>query len=145
MTLTFDGEDLYDSETGQLISNPKPHTKQRPLLYVSGPMYSEGDLIINVRRAILAAERAYALGWAPIIPQLDFLVPLVMGTCTRKRFMDVDLAQVAGCHAVLLLPYSVEKVGEQISGTAEELEFAERVNRPVFTEETLPTVTSKES
>lgn len=112
----------------------------RPLLYVSGPIYSEGMVPLNVRAAVLAAEEAYEKGWAPHIPHLDVLVPLITGNIARARYMDVDLALLHKCDAMLVLPYTIEYTNQEQTGTSEELDFAEDNGIPVYTLETLPGV-----
>lgn len=142
--LIFDKGCLFDVETGLVISprvvlNTAKYT--RPLLYISGPMYSEGLLIDNVRLSVEVATEAYAKGWAPVLPQLDFIVPLINGDWRRERYMDCDLSLVAISNAVCVLPFKIEKLPNgTIPGTVEELEFADYRGVPVFTRETLPTI-----
>lgn len=142
--LVFDRGCLFDTATGLVISPRRivvvvPY--YRPLLYISGPMYSEGMLTDNVRAAVELGNEAYAKGWAPILPQLDFIVPLINGDWRRERYMDCDLSLVAASNAVCVRPYAVERsTNGTLSGTAEELEFAEMCGVPVFTRETLPTI-----
>jgi hypothetical protein len=111
----------------------------RPLLYISGPMYSEGWLPVNINNAAWAAEFAYSRGWAPIVPQIDPLLQMITRKMDRARYMDVDLALVQASSAVLLLHFTKERneKGEQ-TGTSEELDFAELLGKPIYTLETLP-------
>jgi hypothetical protein len=111
----------------------------RPLLYISGPMYSEGWLPVNINNAAWAAEFAYKRGWAPVVPQIDPLLQIVTRNMDRARYMDVDLALIRASSAVLLLHYTLERnaKGEQ-TGTSEEIDFAELIGRPIYTVSTLP-------
>lgn len=113
----------------------------KPLLYVSGPMYSEGMLPVNVHVAAFAAEEAYRRGWAPVVPHLDCLAQFITKNMFRPRYMDVDLALIRASTAVLLLPYTKERDanGNQ-TGTGEEVDFAEVCGIPIYTLETLPYV-----
>lgn len=118
----------------------------RPLIYISGPMMSEGHPYANIGDAIELGEIAYDRGWAPIIPHLDCLVSMVTGNTDRRRYLETDRAILARCSAVALLPYSAEEsvdpvTGEVVqSGTAEEIEFAQDIGLPIYTEETIPYV-----
>lgn len=113
----------------------------RPLCYISGPMMSEGHPYSNIGEAIELGEIAYERGWAPVIPHLDCLVSMVTGNTDRDRYMETDLAILSKCACVCVLPYRVEKdTNGLVTGTAEELDFAEDNNIPVYTEETLPWV-----
>ena len=125
-------------ETGEVIGEVR---ETRLLLYVSGPMYSEGWIGVNVNIAAWAGEEAYKRGWAPVIPQFDVLGPMITKVTFRDRYMDVDLALIRVSAAVLVLPYTLEKDedGNQ-TGTSEELEFAESLGIPIYSLETLPYV-----
>lgn len=112
----------------------------RPLCYISGPMMSEGHPYANIGEAIELGEIAYERGWAPIIPHLDCLVSMVTGNTDRKRYMETDLSILSKCGCVCVMPYKVERHNGELTGTAEELDFAEDMGIPVFTEETLPYV-----
>lgn len=113
----------------------KPITWTRPLLYVSGPMVSEGNPYENIYRAVMAAMKAYEKGWSPHIPHLDCLISMITGKSDIKMFYDMDRSQIKASVAILVLPYTVEE-----SGTGMEVSFAEDCGKPIYTEETLPYV-----
>lgn len=129
------GRDKIDCFSGEVSGQLR---ETRKLLYVSGPMYSEGWLAVNINLAVEAAELAYERGWAPVVPHLDVLIQMITRITNRDRYMDVDLALIKASSAVLVLPYSVEfKDGVQ-TGTSEELDFAQDCGIPVYTSQTLP-------
>jgi hypothetical protein len=136
MEVIVEGNHVINIETGE-VSVELPWT--RPLLYISGPMYSEGWLPVNINNAAWAAEFAYTRGWAPIVPQIDPLLQMITRVMDRPRYMDVDLALVKASSAVLVLHFTKEvgPDGKQ-TGTSEELDFAELLGKPIYTLETLP-------
>lgn len=112
----------------------------RPLIYVSGPMLSQGHPYLNIRKGIMLGEFAYNKGWAPIVPHQDVLNQIATGNINLSRYLQVDFSQLAACQAVLLSDdYSLEinAAGEK-SGTAQELDLAEILGIPVYTKATLP-------
>jgi hypothetical protein len=114
--------------------------KLRNLLYVSGPMLSQGHPYLNIHKAVMAAEAAYDRGWAPIIPHLDCLSQMITGNVNLDRYLTVDFSIVSACQAVLLVDgYSLEynAAGEK-TGTAQELDLAEYLSIPIYTLGTLP-------
>lgn len=133
----LDGDQRICKRTGEVINI----RDTRPLLYISGPMYSEGWLAVNVNLACLVAEETYKRGWAPVIPHCDVLAQFITRNVNRQRYMDVDLALIRVCSAVLVLPYQNEVApdGTQ-SGTSEELDFAEACGVPIYTLDILPYV-----
>lgn len=118
--------------------------KDSPLVYISGPMVSEGNPYVNITDAVLAGVLARQKGWAVIVPHLDCLYAMITGIKDVQYYIDNDLNQLSRCDAVCVLPYKVEyspdgKGGTNQSGTSTELDFAEDHNIPIFTIETLPT------
>ena len=71
-------------------------------IYVAGP-YTGGEVIENVRKAVRAGDQLMDMGYAPFIPHLShfahFLEPR-----PYQDWLDMDLAWVAACDAVLRLP-----------------------------------------
>lgn len=133
-------EITYEPNTNTVVNvNIRTYPKSRPLCYISGPMMSEGHAYANIGAAIELGEIAYERGWAPIIPHLDCLVSMVTGNTERSRYMDVDLSVLSKCACVCVLPYKLEKDADgNLTGTAEELDFAQDHNIPIYTEDTLP-------
>lgn len=112
----------------------------RPVVYIAGPMTSEGHPYVNIGDAIEVGETAYERGWAPFVPHLDALSSMVTGNKDIKRYLDTDFAVLARCDALCVLPYKVEEKDGMRSGTSLELDLAEELGIPVYTEETLPYV-----
>lgn len=113
--------------------------KDSPLVYISGPMMSEGHAYVNITNAILAGVLARQKGWAVIVPHLDCLYSMVTGITDFKYYIENDLNQLSRCDAVCVLPYKKEEFESRKTGTSVELDFAEDHNIPIFTIETLPT------
>lgn len=149
------GEVIYNSETGEVqdlrgaldngdISlDPEGEwwpddSSERPMVYISGPMVCEGDPYVNIRNAVLAGADARARGWSIIVSHLDSITAMITGVSNAKHYLDNDYNQIARCDAVLILPI---KTADPKAGTNRELDFAERMNIPIFTLETLPTGT----
>lgn len=130
--------EFLDRQTGEVLPNPRD---TRPLLYISGPIYSEGVVPLNIAAACYAAQEAYNRGWAPVIPHLDVFAQMITGVVTRARYMDVDLSLIRACRAVCVLHYELEvdAAGKQ-TGTSEELDFAEDIGCTIYTLASLPYV-----
>lgn len=114
-------------------------TGDKPLLYISGPMASEGNPYTNINHAVTAAVYARMMGWAVIVPHLDCLYAMMTGIGDAAYYIENDLNQLDRCDAVLVLPYKVEYKDGQQSGTSTELDFAEDRDIPIYTVDTLPT------
>ena len=71
-------------------------------VYVAGP-YTKGDVVQNVRNAILTADRLAQAGYAPHIPHLNhfwhFLFPHVW-----EFWLEQDLCWLEDCDCLLRLP-----------------------------------------
>lgn len=119
---------------------PKPKHQLRPVVYIAGPMLSEGNAYTNIRNAILAGEYVYSRGWAPIIPHLNCLVSMVTGESDPGKYLQIDLSILSKCDAMFLLPYTVASKDGVLSGTHQEVDFAEENNIPVYNESSLPFV-----
>lgn len=118
----------------------KTEWKDSPLVYISGPMVSEGNPYVNITDAVLAGVLARQKGWAVIVPHLDCLYAMITGIKDVQYYIENDLNQLSRCDAVCVLPFKVEyNESKEQSGTSTELDFAEDHNIPIFTVETLPT------
>lgn len=111
----------------------------KPLLYISGPMLSEGNPYTNIRKAVIVAGYARQMGWAVIIPHLDCLFAMISGIKDSEYYIDNDLNQLERCDALLVLPFKVEYKDGNQCGTSIELDFAEDRNIPIYTCDSLPT------
>jgi uncharacterized protein DUF4406 len=95
----------------------------RKKIYVAGP-YSKGDTVLNVREAILAGDRLWALGYAPLIPHLTHFWHLL---CPHdyETWLAYDNELLPCCDAVLRLPGGS-------SGTDKEVALARSLGLPVY-------------
>lgn len=92
-------------------------------VYVAGP-YTKGDVAVNVRNAITAANDLADLGLVPFIPHLTHFWHLLYPR-EYAFWCEYDNQFLPFCQAVLRLP------GES-SGADKEVELAESLNIPVF-------------
>lgn len=92
-------------------------------VYIASP-YTKGDVAVNVRESLLAADQLLELGYAPYPPLYShfwhFLSPKPYETWTM-----LDMEWVKRCDCVLRLP------GES-SGADAEVNLAKANNIPVF-------------
>lgn len=91
-------------------------------VYVAGP-YTKGDVVVNVRNAIAAADALLALGHHPFVPHLTHLWYMVSPKGYRE-WLDYDLVWLRQCDALLRIP------GES-AGADEEVSVASKLAIPV--------------
>ena len=82
------------------------------LIYISGPI-SRGDMSANIRKAILAAERAVDLGHIPYVPHLSHLWDLI-SPHGHDYWMAVDREIVSRCDEVWRLPGESPGADEEV-------------------------------
>lgn len=97
-------------------------------VYVAGPI-SVGDLVLNVRNAIIAAERIRVRGHFPFVPHLTafqwyFLFPQ-NHTLTADSWKHWNESWLAMCDILVRLP-------GQSAGSDAEVKFAREQNIEVF-------------
>lgn len=92
-------------------------------VYVAGP-YTKGDVALNVRKAIEAANELYDNGMFPYVPHLTHFWHLVQWR-PYEDWLKLDLVWLRMSDAVLRLS------GES-SGADKEVEEAKRLGMPVF-------------
>jgi hypothetical protein len=92
-------------------------------IYIAGP-YTKGDVAVNVRAAILAADYLRAMGHTPFIPHLTHFWHLV-SPHEIDYWYRYDLEWLESCDAVLRLP------GESV-GADREVERARELGLPVY-------------
>lgn len=71
-------------------------------VYVAGP-YSKGDVMENIRNAILAADKIHEAGHAPFIPHLTGFWHFL----SHKPYEDwlaIDLVWLKQCHCLVRIP-----------------------------------------
>ena len=95
----------------------------RVRVYVAGP-YTRGDVGLNVRNAIMAADTLYAHGFAPYVPHLTHFWHLVSPRC-YEDWMDLDMVWLRQCECLLRLPGKSE-------GAEREIVVARGSGIPVF-------------
>jgi hypothetical protein len=93
------------------------------LVYIACP-YTKGDVAINVRNAIDAAEHLANLGHTPIVPVLNHLWHMIYPH-DHGYWMRMDRELLPKCDAILRLP------GES-KGADEECELAKQHGIPVM-------------
>lgn len=71
-------------------------------IYVAGP-YTKGDVGVNVRNAIVAAQELLVAGHAPYVPHLTHFWHLVEPG-PYKQWLALDLKWLAVCDALVRLP-----------------------------------------
>jgi len=107
-----------------LSTNPYPHTgKPMVKVYIAGP-YTRGDVAVNVRAALSAANTLADAGYAPFVPHLTHFWHLLFPH-PYEFWMDLDLAFLPCCQAVLRLPGASD-------GADAEVAKAQELGMPVF-------------
>lgn len=97
-------------------------------VYIAGP-YTKGDVVVNVRNAIAAADELLALGHHPFIPHLTHLWHMVSPK-EYEEWLAIDLVWLRVCDALLRIP------GES-SGADKEVDAARELSIPVYSIEEL--------
>ena len=92
-------------------------------IYVAGP-YTNGDPVLNVRKAIEAAEQLRELGYVPFIPHLTHLWHLI-SPHEYEYWIEYDKEWLEKCDALLRLP-GISK------GADDEVMRMFYLNKPVF-------------
>ena len=92
-------------------------------VYIAGP-YTKGDVAVNVKNAIDAADKLAQLGFAPYVPHLVHFWHMIHPQ-SYDFWCRLDNEFVVLCNAVLLLP------GES-AGAEAEVALAEKNCIPVF-------------
>jgi hypothetical protein len=71
-------------------------------VFISGP-YSKGDVALNVREAVRAADRVWAAGFTPFVPHLTHLWHLI-SPHPYPDWLALDLEWLAACDHLVRLP-----------------------------------------
>jgi hypothetical protein len=102
---------------------------KRVYVYIAGPLTSSGDVAMNVRAALEAAEEAARQGFWPYVPHLTLFWHMIYPHHGRHEvsfWMQLDRAWLEQCDALVRLE------GESI-GADMEVEWAGELSIPVFT------------
>ena len=91
-------------------------------VYIAGP-YTKGDVVLNVRWAILIADQVLERGHVPYVPHLTHFWHLLVPH-TWETWLALDLEWLRDCDVVLRLPG--ESVGADLE-VAEALKLGIRV------------------
>ena len=92
-------------------------------VYIAGP-YTKGDVAVNVRNAIEAADAVLKAGHVPFIPHLTHFWHMVCPG-PYEQWTKLDLEWLPFCNALIRLP------GES-SGSDAEVKIAEEQLIPVY-------------
>lgn len=92
-------------------------------VYVSGP-YTGGDVVLNVRDAVHAADVLLKAGYAPYCPHLSHFWHLLYPH-DYEDWLDLDMEWVTACDCMLRIPGIS-------SGADRETEHAIELGQPVF-------------
>ncbi len=95
----------------------------RAKIYVAGP-YTKGDVALNVRSAIAAANELADLGFAPFVPHFTHFWHMLFPR-PYEFWLDLDNQFLPCCDAVLRLP------GES-NGADKEVQLATSLGLPIF-------------
>lgn len=92
-------------------------------VYVAGP-YSKGDVVLNVRNAVAAADSLLAAGHTPFIPHLTHFWHLVSPK-SYEEWLHYDFKWVECCDALVRLP------GDS-PGADREVAYSKSLGIPVY-------------
>ena len=92
-------------------------------VYIAGP-YSKGDVMLNIREAIFAADWVLAAGHVPFLPHLTGFWH-VISPKPYEAWLALDAAWLRQCEVLIRLP------GES-SGSDGEAAEAKTLGMPVF-------------
>lgn len=95
----------------------------KPKVYVAGP-YTLGDVAVNVRNALEAADDVVAHGFIPFVPHLSHFWHF-MAPAPYEFWTEYDNEFIPCCQALLQLP------GES-KGADAEVELARSLGIPVY-------------
>lgn len=100
----------------------------RPVAYLSGPItpheYGPSERWNNIMRARDYAIELWKVGFSVICPHLNTM--FMDGQLEYGEFLDGDFAQILRSDLVIRMPGA-----QRSSGTAAEIEFAQRNNIPI--------------
>lgn len=95
----------------------------REKVYIAGP-YTNGDVAVNVRAAIAAANDLADLGFAPFVPHFTHFWHMLFPR-PYEFWLELDNQFLPHCDAILRLP-------GKSNGADKEVALAESLGIPVF-------------
>ena len=96
---------------------------EKPKVYIASP-YTLGDVAVNIRTQIDAADELMTKGFVPFVPLYSHFQHMIHPR-PYIDWVEIDLEWVGACDCLLRLP------GES-SGADDEIEFAEHLGIPVY-------------
>lgn len=100
-----------------------------PLIYLSGPITTGGNVPVNVREGILAAQILRKRGYAVICPH-ERIVTEMLDPHDYEWWMDNDFNEIRVCDAVFRM--SDNGVPRPSKGGDREVEFARSLAIPIY-------------
>jgi len=94
-------------------------------VYVAGPIHGSGELMANIRAAVLAADDLLARGYTPFVPHLNCFWDLLCPAKDDHQWLAWDKAWLLCCDALLRLP-------GVSPGADKEIVWAKEAGIPVF-------------
>lgn len=82
-------------------------------VYIAGP-YTKGDVAVNVRNAILVAERIVDAGHVPYVPHLTHFWHLVKPHAINFWY-EYDLSWLAVCDCLIRLPGESTRADNEVA------------------------------
>ncbi len=93
--------------------------KPRPWVYVAAP-YTKGDVVENVRAAVLAGQALWERGYFPYIPHLTHFQHMI---CPQpyEHWLEFDLYPLLKCDILLRLPGESSGADKEVAVADEHL------------------------
>jgi hypothetical protein len=92
-------------------------------VYIAGP-YTKGDVCVNVRNAVHAADAVHALGHAPFVPHLTHLWHMVSPK-DYQEWLALDIVWLSRCDCLV-------RIEGESNGADLEVKEAMRLGIPVY-------------
>ncbi|MBT9176609.1 MAG: hypothetical protein DDT20_00929 [Firmicutes bacterium] len=71
-------------------------------VYIAGP-YTKGDVVANVRAAIMAGDKVFRAGYTPFIPHMNMIWHF-LHPADAQQWYDWDLEWLPLCQALIRIP-----------------------------------------
>jgi nucleoside 2-deoxyribosyltransferase len=102
--------------------------KKKKLIYIAGPLTSSGYTELNVRDAVLTADKLsrYTNSLQGFVPHLSIFWNMILpNRKTYEYWLNYDFNIILKCDALL-------RIGGESKGADKEVEFAKKNNIPVY-------------
>jgi len=87
---------------------------KKPKIFISGPLFSSGNIFVNIKRAVMAGHMLKQAGAIPFIPHLYAFWAIMQGLDESYGWMEMDLAWLECCDAVLRLEGDSKGADEEV-------------------------------